>query len=406
MRPIAKLLLPLAVLALAALAAALLIRARPRPERREAPAAPPLVRVVEVVRRDLPLTVSSQGTVAPRTATTLVAEVAGRIVAVAPGFAEGAFFAAGEVLAEIDPRDYELALAQAEAQVAQAAMRLAREQAEAELARQEWRELGRGEGTPLALRQPQLAEARAALAAAEAALGSARLALERTAVRAPFAGRVRSKLAELGQYLAPGTPVAAVYATDYAEVRLAVPQDQLAFLDLDLGYPGPGRGGRPSVVLAAELDGVRHTWPARVVRSAGEIDPKTRMLDLFALVVDPFARRPRAAPPLPMGLFVEAEIAGRTVSDVAVLPRVALRGRDQVLVVDRPDGRLRFRTVTVLRTQGDQVVVAEGLADGEWVCVSPLDTAVDGMRVRTQVEAAEPEDEVGDRPMARPEGAP
>lgn len=318
----------------------------------------------------------------------------------APSFADGGFFRRGEVLVEIDPRDYRLALDEARAAVAQAETRLAMTEAEAELAREEWRDLGRGEPTALAAREPQLAEARAAVAAARAAVERAELQISRTRVEAPYDGRVRAKQADVGQYVGPGTPLAAVYATDYAEVRLPVPQDELGFLGIDLGAGG---GAGPPVALTGSIGGDAHTWQGRIVRTAGTIDPRTRMLDLFARIDDPFQRRggrgaDGSAPPLPMGLFLEAEIAGRVAPGVVVLPRAALREGDRVLVVDGED-RLRFRDVTVLRTEGERAVISSGLAAGDRVTVSPLATVTDGMKVRTVDDGA------GPAPRAEPDAA-
>lgn len=380
-----KILWPLVVVVLGVLAAFVLARSKPEVERQEQTIPPPLVRVLEARVQDVPLDVRSQGTVRPHTESTLVAQVGGRIDTVSPSFAEGGFFRKGEVLVRIDPKDYSLAVTQAEAQVAQVRTRLERERAEAEIAREEWQELGTGEPSALTLREPQLAEARAALAAAEASLEQAKLNLARTTVEAPYAGRVRAKRADVGQYVTPGTPLAEVFAIDYAEVRLPIPKDQLAFLDIDLGDSNDG----PSVRLFGEIGGVPQRWDARVVRTGGEIDPQSRMLPVFARVDDPFRRLGRAgrpdAPVLPMGLFVEADVAGKVAPGAVVLPRSAIRQGGQVLVVDDED-RLRFRPVEILRAQGDLAVVGKGLSDGERVVVSTLETPVDGMEVRTVLE--------------------
>ena len=71
---------------------------------------------------------------------------------------------------------------------------------------------------------------------------------------------------------------------------------------------------------------------------------------------------------------------------VIVLPRSAVRDGDQVLVVDDEE-RLRFRSIDILRTHKDEVVVEGGLESGELVCVSPLESVVDGMAVRTLLES-------------------
>ena len=413
-------------------------------------AAPPVVRVIEAAPRSHRVIVPSQGTVNPRTRTTLVAEVAGRVVSVAPAWAEGGFFEEGGVLLRIDSSDYDLAVVSAKAEVAQAELRLARELEEAEIARREWREIGKPESepSPLVLREPQVKEARAALEAARARQRQAELDLERTEVRAPFAGRVLERSADVGQYVARGSTVGRIYAVDYAEVRLPVTVDDLAFLDVPLRYRGEGRidAGLP-VTLHARFAGEEHSWGGEVVRTEGEIDPRTRMVHLVARVEDPYGRGDDPErPPLAVGLFVRAEIAGRVLDDVIVLPRHVLRRGEEVLVADTspvaapperapsdsppspagalpqaeareaeahlPAGRLRFHPVEVLRYEGELVLVRaataasgepgahgaaarassdaprEGLRPGELVVVSPIATVIDGMPVRVLEEEA------------------
>lgn len=389
-----QILISVAIVLLSALAAAALVRSRPEVETQKVEPIAPLVRVLTAERTDVPLDVKAQGTVLPRTEAELVAQVAGEVVATSPDFVAGGFFARGEMLLRLDARDYELAVERANAQIAQAEVQLALEEAEANVAREEWAELGEGEPGPLVLREPQTAQARANLAAARAALQKAQLDLDRTKIRAPFAGRVRAKRVDLGQYVAPGTPLASIHAIDFAEVRLPVADDQLAYLDLPLAYrDARDAEGGPDVVLEARFGRERHAWQGRIVRTEGELDPRTRMLNLVARVEDPYGRSGEDPdrPPLAVGLFVEATIDGRLAEDVFVLPRAALRpgagGPDQVLVVD--DGRLRFRDVSVLRLTEQRAILDAGLEPGEQVVVSPLDVVSDGMRVRTVDAAAD-----------------
>jgi RND family efflux transporter MFP subunit len=322
--------------------------------------------------------VTSRGTVVPRTESQLVVEVPGRVVRISPDLVSGGFFEAGEVLLEIDPRDLELAVAQAELDVARSRRRLAEEEADAEVARREWETLGTGEPTPLTLREPQVAEARAQVAAAEALLERARRDLARTRVTAPFSGRVRDKRVDLGQYVQPGTPVATLYATDVAEVRLPLADGELAFVELPVaGLRDVEK--RPEVELVAHFAGDRRSWTGRVVRTEGEIDPRTRMVMTVAEVREPYD--PSRVVPLAIGMFVEARIRGVLLEDVLVLPREALREGDRVYALDEED-RLLVREVRVLRAERDRVVLrAEELA-GARVVVSPLELVTDGMRVR------------------------
>ena len=374
--------LPVAILAVAALVVVALVSSRPQLETVPREVVPPPVRVLTVTPTEVDLGVRSQGSVIPVTEADLVSEVAGTIVWTAESFEVGGFFDAGEVLLRLDRRDYELALASARAALAQAGVGLAREQAEADVAREEWEELGEdGEPGPLVLRQPQLAEARAQVEAALANMRRAELDLERTAIRAPFAGRLRAKRVDRGEFVNRGVPLATIYAVDAAEVVLPVPDSELAFLDLPLGGELGDRG--PRVLLRAQFAGGRHEWEGRVVRVGGEIDPATRMVNLIARVDDPY-RASGDRPPLSVGLFVDAEVVGRSVESVFQVPRGALVGADRVWLVE--DGRLVLRHVGILRADPEVVIVSDGLSAGDRISLTILESAVDGMRVTPQPE--------------------
>ena len=381
-----KVLVPIVILAAGVIATAAMIASRkPAPQRPPENYAP-LVRVVVAEPRATRLSVATHGTVAPRTETALVAEVAGRVLSIAPSFASGGFFAKGDVLLRIDPVDYELAVVASRSAVAQAKVRLEQEEAQAELAREEWKQLGSGEANTLATRELQLDEAKASLEAAEARLRQAERNLDRATVRAPFACRVRDKATDVGQYVNPGAALAHIYATDTAEVRLPIPDGDFAHLDLPMDFHGGADG--PRVRLRADLAGKQREWTAHVVRVEGEIDPRTRMVYVVARVDDPYGRAAQeAGAPLAVGLFVEAEIEGRMIERAVVLPRTALRRGDIVLVVD-DESRIRFQPVEVLRTGSDEVVIGAGLSGGERICVSTIETVTDGMSVRTEDSSA------------------
>ncbi len=339
----------------------------------------PLVRVLEVQPGALQLKVETHGTVMPRTESELIPEVSGPVVWVSGSLVSGGFFQADEVLLRIDPSDYETALEQARARVSRA-------QSEHRLAQREL-ERQRDLAAQNVASPAQLDIAVNLAAVAEAALRESRAArlraerdLERTEIRAPYDGRVRSESIDVGQFASRGGAVAVLYAVDFAEVRLPVRDEELAYLDLPLVYrddvPGPGN----EVILRARFAGKEHEWRGEVVRTEGELDPKSRMVHVVARVADPYGRD-SGRPPLSIGLFVEAEILGARLERAVVLPRSALRSGNQVLVVDS-DSRLRYRPVEVVRRAGDEAVIGAGLEAGDRVCLSPLEAAVDGMAVR------------------------
>lgn len=386
--PAKRVLLPVAVVATAIAGAAVMVAARPEVETRRPDPALPLVRVVAAATQDFAATVRAQGSVVPRTESNLVPEVSGRVVWVSPALAAGGFFEAGDPLLRVDRVDHEVRLRRAEAtaQGLESQLRLARRNLERA------RELKKSGVTSVVDQDDSENKERvaaAALAEAKAALEQARVDLDRTEVRAPFAGRVREKHVDVGQFVERGTPVARIYAVDYAEVRLPVPDADVGFLDLPLDYRGEERhGDGPAVELRARFAGDEHTWRGRIVRTEGEIDPRTRMVHAVARVEDPYGRSDDAArPPLAVGMFVDAAIVGRTVPGTIVVPRAALRDGNRVLVVDAEE-RLRPREVEVLRVERDVAALRAGVAPGERVCVSPVEAFTDGMRVRTVEDGA------------------
>ena len=349
--------------------------------------------------------IQSQGTALPRTSIRLVSEVSGKVVSVAKSFDVGQIFTKGDVLLKIDARDYELALAQARSQVAQAQLRLQMEVKEADVVRREWELLNQGEPSGLQAREPQLASARAALEAALAAEEAAKRNLDRCEIRAPFDGMVARAGVRPGQFAALATPLGELFATDVVEVRLPLIASDLCFIDL----PRPGAkvalGQAPKVTLSARAGERRTEWLGHIVRSEETVDPMNRMVYVVAQVIDPYGLAKRDGAPLRSGTFVRASIEGRTQENVIVLPRHALRGKNQVWIVSEKSTlqewlgyrepshhkRLIFRSVDVSFADAKQVIVAAGIQQGEQVVVSLLAAVVDGMGVK--VREAESTDE-------------
>jgi multidrug efflux system membrane fusion protein len=382
-----KILLPILVLLTGAVGAFAIVAHRPTLGVRAPRAEPPLVSVVRAEPQTVRLNVRSQGIVTPRTEIDWVAEVAGKVMRLRPDFIAGGFFAAGETLVSLDPRDYDQAVAAAEARLAEARRRLAQEEAEAEQARSEWQALGEGRPTPLTLHEPQLAEARAKLKAAEAELIKARLNRSRCELHAPFAGRVLANHIGLGHYVQPGETLARIYATDVVEVRLPVSTEQLANLDLDFTRRNADRRPGPTVWLAAAVGGVEQRWEGLIVRSEARVDDATGLLHVVAEVPEPYG--PKYAQPLLPGMFVKAEIEGREQSGVFVLPLGAVNTSQEALVVDA-ERRLHIRHLTVLRSEADRVLVGSGLAAGEAVITGGVQVAVEGMAVRFEAGDLKP----------------
>lgn len=344
---------------------------KPPPQTRDVAAIDPLVEVMPLEEGVVEFRVSTQGTVRPRTETVLSAEVSGPIVWISPKFVAGGVFGKGEELLRIDPTNYRVAVEQAEALLNQ--RRIEFEGAE-KLKLKGYRA------------EADLASAAAALASARAELTRARRDLERTRITLPYAGMVRAKEADIGQYVNPGTRLGVTFATDYAEIRLPMTDQDLAFVDLpepaELTDDGAAEG--PLVRLTAEREGRLGTWEARIVRTEGVVDETNRVTYAVARVQDPYGLEERHAErmPLPIGTFVAAEIDGVTMDDIIRVPRRALRANNQLLFVDE-DSRLRIRSVDIIRADAEFAYLHSDSVRGSRITLTALESPINGMRVRT-----------------------
>ncbi len=379
-----KILIPFVIIAIGVAGMFYLLNAYPEAEQVKPEIYKPLIRSQVVTSGPIQLTVISQGTVEPRTQSSVLAQVGGQVVGVSARFAAGGYFKKGEVMLSIDPSDYRLAKITAELLVAQAELRLAREQQEAKLAKEEWEKTGSGEASDLVLRKPQLKEAEASLNAAQAGLAQAEINLGRTKIKAPYDCRVRTKNADEGSVVNPGAPVAIVYAIDFVEIRLPLPDAELAFIET-AGLSSANKNTHlPDVELMGVFAGKSHSWHGKIVRMEGEIDPRSRMVHVVARVSDPYGMKGTQNKfPLSVGMFVTANISGQHYDEVVNIDRAALRGLSTVWIID-DESKLHFRKIEILRQEKGRVLVSSGLADGEKICLTALDAVTEGMEVKVQ----------------------
>ncbi len=389
--------LPVLILAACGGIAALLYVTREEPTRRSPPPTPVSVDAVRLVKQTYPVVIQTRGTVRPRTESTLIPEVSGTIVKVSPSFREGEFFEQGDALLTIDPLNYKTAVTVAQSVLAQAKVMLEEEKARAEQALVNWKQLGgKGEPGALVLRLPQVTEAEARVAAAQAELDKAARDLERTTIRAPYAGRVLAQDVDVGQYVGPGTVLARIYAVDYVEIRLPLTNDQLAFVDLPEKYRDDENRETlhyPEVTLRGNIGGRTHAWKGKIVRVEGAIDERNRQLFVVAQVDDPYSHKNDSAPPLKIGLFVEAAVAGNVLKDVFVLPRSAVRPGDEVVLVDAESKLQRHSINPVWRDDSSVIIDSNGdggLHEGQIVCITPLSYVANGVPASAVIDGVAP----------------
>lgn len=383
MKKILRILLPVIVLGGCGFLAWWIVHTKPEPRQRSFNPGATQVDVFVLTPSSYQVELETQGTVRARTESTLIPEVRGRILEVGRNFQEGAFFEEGEVLLTIDPRDYETEMVVAEANLSQMQLALAEEQARADQAFQDWKRLNLGEEpSELVLREPQLKRANANISSAQARLENAKINLERTVIKAPFAGRILTKMVDVGQYVAPGNQMAKVYAVDFAQVRLPLTETQLTFLGLPEIYRGetPTFRDGPNVTLSSTVADKTHEWTGRILRAEGSFDTRTRQLFVIAQIRDPYGRNDIGRPPLKVGSFVKAKIRGAVLEDVYVVPRRLLRENSFVLTVD-DEHTLRRKTVNIVWQNDRSIVVDKGLAHGDKIVLTDVPFALEALPV-------------------------
>ena len=356
----------------------------PSLEPRAPPENKPLIRTITAKSESIRLSSTAFGTVSPRSENELIPEVSGSIVFMSPSLVSGGFFKKDDLLFSIEPLDYEVALEQSSAALKSAESELENAQRnhdrQINLAKKQSISESRKEEAINRLRFAESAHREA-----NARVSLAKKNLERTKIRAPYDGRVRNEKIDLGQFVNRGQSIASIYAIDSAEIRLPVHDKELAFLDLSLFETAKSKDD--AVILKATFAGEQHTWSARIARTEGELDSRTRMINVIAEIDSPYSSKD-SRPPLTIGLFVEAEILGRFIEDAVVIPQSAIQDRNLVYTVNEKN-RLEFKKVKILRMINDQAVITDGLKTGDTVCISALRNAEPGMEVRTSTKLEE-----------------
>ena len=349
---------------------------------------PVTVRVIEVQQSTVELNVGSQGKVQPSVTANVSAAVAGPVSWISPQMEAGGFISEGETLLRLDTSDYETMQARSNASMRQA-------KAEADHAAREYGRMKELAADRLASesqlqdaqRQAEVTAAR--LSDAVANLDQASLDLARAEIKAPFDAIVNTREVELGQYVNRAQSVAVLYGAGEVEVRVPLAIRQLGFLDIPLGLRGELSGDdAPSVTINGMYGGMEHRWHGKLVRIEASIDPNSNTVQTIIRVRQPMEEMVasgEASIPLPIGLYVNADIQGKIVSDIIALPRSVIRNNNQVLVVDA-ENKMFFREVEIFRLEEDNVLISGGLLPGERICISPIQAVVDGMAVQPVIE--------------------
>ena len=378
-----KYLKPLLIIGVATLIASVLyMLGQVQPQPIEEPA-PLDVNVQILIPIDYEVKIKSTGITTPITQTILTSEVGGEVIYRSKKFSEGSSVIIGEILAKIDDTDLQLQYKNALLQLASAEVQFAVQQAEAEIAQEAWKQVGEGAAQDLTAKKPQLKQAKAALEVAKAQVLAADKKLNKTEITAPYTGRIKDINIDLGSTILPGQPVGSMYTSNEIEVTLFIKDSDLRFLDI----PMDGRKLNPDqkslVVIKSLYRGEMQEWSGNLERVDGVIDPMTRMIKLIANFKNNFIEDTK--PILPIGLFVEAEVSGKRLIDVFMIPNTALTPNGELLVVNQ-DNTLEIRKVKIIIKMKDHMIVKKEIKAGERVVVSKLSIATNGMLVNPRYQ--------------------
>lgn len=382
-RPIIRIVLSLVILGVGIGAASYLKNSAPRTKKRPPVKLSPIVLIQTVKPSSYQIIVTAMGTVIPAREVVLKSRVSGEIVEIHPEFTEGGFLKKDMRIIQIDPQDYELALARKRSTVTDAEYALKLELGHQAVAKREWELLNQGKAAldmekELALRQPHLDKVRADLSAAEAELKAAMLDLERTHITLPFNAMVRSKSVDRGSQVTPQEPLAELVGTDAYRVQASLTVDRLEWIDVPVQTGDHGSKAQIIYGRGNECSG-------KVIRLLGDLAAEGRMARILVEVADPLGLNSsnQNRTPLLIGEYVRVKILGRKLDNVFQIPRTALKDNSSIWIVGE-NQTLEIRKVRAVWRDADVVLLKDGLKPGERLIVSDLPAPVEGMTVRVE----------------------
>lgn len=386
MKTIHKILIPIAILTFTAISVSLIKSNPPKSQRGKVSKAPQMtVEVKKLTPQTYPILIESFGTVKPQIQSALVAQVSGQIKQVKDQFREGGFFEKGDVLVTLDNRDYLAEQKIAQASLMSAKQGLLEEQARVEQALVDWQRLGNGnQPSALVLRQPQLEAAKALVLSAQAQLEKTELALERSQIVAPYAGRILKKHVDLGQVVSANTQLADIYATDVVEIRLPIKNKDLGLMLFPEEFRNSvQKTAGTSVELTSQLVG-EQKWQGTVVRTESAIDTDSQQLYIVAHIQNPFDVSQNHKSPIKIGQYLTANIKGKQLEDAIVIPNSAIYQGSYVYIVE--EGVLKRKDITISWQNSNDAIISSGLQFKDRLVITPLGQVSSGTPVQVSGE--------------------
>ncbi len=334
----------------------------------------PVVEVISIDPIDYNIPIKTEGMVMPQTSISFASEIAGKVISVSENFSNGGKFKKGDVLVKVDPKDYELSITRAKANVSSAQASLYLEQAKSDLARNDWKKYGKkGEPSALNLNLPQVASAKAALDGAKADLNLAQRNLDKTKIIAPFDGVIFSKGVDVGQFVNTGMSLATIASTEVAEIRVSLSDEQL----IQSGLSDSSENTQVSI-NSEELKDIQ--WIGKVKQIEAQRDSRTLMNYVVIEIEQPFTQQEMA---LRFNTFVTVEFAGKNLVGVFPINREFMLLNNRIKLLDS-ELKLNIQDVKVVYSNDDSLFISEGLKASDKVITTQLPNIKVGSQLKLE----------------------
>lgn len=338
------------------------------------------VTTAPIILGDYPVNIEVLGQVIPARETSLKAQVSGEIIQVSNNFIPGGFFKKDEMILNIDPSNYELDIKTKNAALKQTKASYSLEIGQQKVAKEEIAILERSTGrklknSDLALRKPQLQQAKANMATARASLEIAELNLARTSINAPFNAIMTDRLTDLGNVISAQNPLATLVSTDEYWIDIDVPLHHLPWLDVPKTSADTGS---KAVIDLSEMRGMREGY---VLKQTGSVDTQSRLAGMLISVKDPLllSSKDSTLSPMILGDYVPVTIIGKTLKKSARIPQQYLHPGDILWLAQ--GGKLVMQPVTVAYKDRKYAYITGGLNYAKALITSNIITPVAGMKI-------------------------
>ncbi|MCP3898269.1 MAG: efflux RND transporter periplasmic adaptor subunit [Desulfobacteraceae bacterium] len=321
--------------------------------------------------------INAMGTVMPDKQILLKSKVSGEVVYISSNFVEGAVIQKGELLLKLEEDDYKIDVQKAQSALDKSLSALALEQGSQSIAKEELELINEAlkdsiESTDLALRKPQLVQAKASVDSARADLKKAKLNLSRTRVVIPFNALILEKHVNAGSLVNAQGSIATLVDVDAYKIEAQVPPDRLASV-----MTGETTGSK--AIIHSNYS--NHTFKGKVVRTTGKMTDKSRMAGVIVLVPDPLGlKNHKKGQQLLLDDHVNVKIFGETLENVFAIPRSALRDNNTLWVYNA--GVLAIKKVSLAWKEDGMVYIQSGINPGDKVIISEIPVAINGMALQ------------------------